>query len=237
MIKTIIFFSSFWISLFISIFFALIHIVLGVLHLDKLQEKYLLVMTKAWGKLMIFVTGNHVQVIDDQLVPEGPVLYVINHQSNFDIPVCMAYLPHYASFIAKIELAKIPMMSYWMRQMKCLFMDRKNMRQSLKIILEGIEMLKNGDSLVIFPEGTRAPMGDMLEFKPGSLKLGVKANVPIVPVTIKNTYKIFEEHNRIRKADVSITFHKAIDTSTLSRKEINNLHNTVRETIKTTLEV
>ncbi len=236
MIKTIIFFSGFWVSLFFSMFSALIHIILGVLKLDKLQEKHLVTMTKAWGKAMIFITGNHVRVIDDQLVPEGPVLYVVNHQSNFDIPVCMAYLPYYAPFIAKIELSKIPMLSYWMRQMKCLFMDRKNMRQSLKVILEGIEMLKNGNSLVIFPEGTRAKMGEMLEFKPGSLKLAVKANVPIVPVTIKNTYKVFEEHNRIRKADVSITFHEAIDTSTLDRDEINNLHNTVRDIIKTTLE-
>lgn len=236
MIKTVIFFSSFAISLFFSIFAALVHMLLGVLHLDSLQHKHLLIITKAWAKLMIFVTGNKVRVINDELVPNEPVLYVVNHQSNFDIPVCMAYLPHFAPFIAKIELAKVPMLSYWMKQMKCLFMDRKNMRQSLKVILEGIEMLKDGNSLVIFPEGTRAKNGEMLEFKPGSLKLAVKANVPIVPVTIKNTYKVFEEHNRIRKTDVSITFHEVIETSDLSREEVNNLHNTVRDIIKTTLE-
>lgn len=237
MIKTIIFFSGFWISLVFTIFSALVHMLLGVLHLNKLQEQHLTMMTKSWAKFMLFLTGNHPRVIDDHLVPEGPVLFVVNHQSNLDIPVCMAYLPYPAPFIAKIELAKIPMMSYWMKQMHCLFMDRKNMRQSLKVILEGIEMLKNGQSLVIFPEGTRAKNGEMLEFKPGSLKLAVKANVPIVPVTIKNTYKMFEENNRIKKADVSITFHEAIATTGLSREEINNLHNTVRDIIKTTLEV
>jgi len=237
MIRTIVFFSGFGLSLFFSGLAALIHMLLGALHLDKLQDKHLLLITRTWAKSMLFITGNHVRVINDELVPDVPVLYVVNHQSNFDIPVCMAHLPHYAPFIAKIELAKVPVMSYWMKQMKCLFMDRKNMRQTLKVILEGIDMLKDGNSLVVFPEGTRAPLGDMLEFKPGSLKLAVKANVPIVPVTIKNTYKLLEEYNRVRKADVSITFHEPIDTANLNREEINNLHNTVRDIIKTTLEV
>jgi len=236
MIKTVIFFSGFGISLFISMIFAFFHIILGALKLKKMQRRNLLFTTKAWADAMLFISGNRPTIVNAELVPDSPVLFVVNHQSYFDIPLCMACMPHYAPFIAKVELSKVFMMSYWMRQMGCLFMDRSNMRQSLKVILEGIEMLKKGESLIIFPEGTRSKNGEMLEFKPGSLKLAVKANVPIVPVTIKNTYKVFEENNRIRKADVSITFHEPIDTSELSREEINVLHTTVRDIIKTTLE-
>jgi len=164
------------------------------------------------------------------------VLFVVNHQSYFDIPVLMVHLPHFAAFIAKVELEKVPMLSWWMKKMGCLFMDRKNMRQSLKVILEGIDMLKDGKSLVIFPEGTRSDLGQMNAFKPGSLKLAVKAGVPIVPVTLKNTYKVYEEHKRVRKTELSVIFHEPIDVTALSREDVNNLHNHVHAIIKKALE-
>lgn len=236
MIRTIFYFTCFGLSLILSLFFSLIYSVFGLIGLEKLQRSLLLTITKAWAKLMIALTGNTIEVIGKELVPPGPVLFVMNHQSNFDIPTCMACLPHFAPFVAKIELEKVPILSWWMKKMGCLFMDRDNMRQSLNIILEGIEILKKGQSLVIFPEGTRAKDGVMMDFKPGSLKLATKANVPIVPATINNTYKVFEENNRIRKAKVTITFHDAIDTTTLSRDEINQLHVTVRDIIKSSLE-
>lgn len=235
MLKTIVFFTVFGLSLFFSMFMALIYLVLGVFS-KSLQHKFMLLETKAWAKFMIKVTGNKIQINNADLVPEGPVLFVANHQSYFDIPVLMAYLPINAPFIAKVELEKIPMMSFWMRKMGCFFMDRKDIRQSLKVILAGIERLKEGGSLVIFPEGTRAKDGVMMDFKPGSLKLAVKAGVPIVPVTLKNTYKVFEETNRVKKTDVSVTFHEPIDVTALEREEVNVLHNTVRDMIQSTLE-
>lgn len=236
MIRTVFFFFCFGLSLVLSTIVSLVYIVLGAIGLKKQQRSILLDITKRWARLMIKLTGNKVEVIGRELVPEGPVLFVMNHQSNFDIPLCMAYLPHFAPFIAKIELEKVPILSWWMKKMGCLFMDRDNMRQSLNIILEGIEILKQGQSLVIFPEGTRAKNGAMMDFKPGSLKLATKANVPIVPATINNTYKVFEENNRIRKANVTLTFHEPIDTSTLTREEINQLHVHVRDIIKSSIE-
>ena len=236
MIKTVFFFTVFGISLFFSIFFAFIYLVLGVVGLKKLQRSVMIRVTRAWARLMISVTGNKIRVENQEFVPKGPVLFVANHQSYFDIPVMMAYTPHFAPFIAKVELEKVWMLSFWMRQMGCLFMDRKNMRQSLQVILDGIEILKKGESLVIFPEGTRSQDGQVMDFKPGSLKLAVKANVPIVPVTLINTYKVFEENKRVRKADVSVIFHKAIDTTSLTRDDVNQLHLIVKEQIQSRLE-
>lgn len=236
MIRTIFFFTCFWLVLILSLPFSLIYLGIGILGFKQAQRDFLLFITKRWAQLMIFITGNKIISYGEEAVPPGPVLFVVNHQSNFDIPACLACLPHFAPFIAKVELEKIPVLSWWMKKMGCFFMDRSNMRQSLNIILEGIEVLKGGQSLVIFPEGTRARDGVMMDFKPGSLKLATKAGVPIVPVTIKNTFKVFEEHNRIRKADVSIIFHDAIDTTLLSRDDINQLHVTVRDIIKSSLE-
>lgn len=236
MIRTLVFYISLALSLTISMLFALSYFILGGLGLKKLQYKHMTSVTRGWAKFMIFATGNKINVENIDLVPEGPVLFVANHQSYYDIPVFMAEVPYPAPFIAKVELEKIPMLSFWMKKMGCLFMDRSNMRQSLKIILEGIEKLKDGTSMVIFPEGTRSKGGEIGDFKPGSLKLAVKAGVPIVPVTLVNTYKVYEEENRIKTANVSMIYHEPIDTASLTREEINNLHKTVREIIKSKME-
>lgn len=236
MIKTIFFFIYFGISLLISMIGAIPYWIFGGLGLLKAQHRLVDNLTTLWARSIIFATGNRVQVENAELVPDKPVLFVVNHQSYFDIPVLMVHLPHFAAFIAKVELEKVPMLSWWMKKMGCLFMDRKNMRQSLKVILEGIDMLKDGKSLVIFPEGTRSDLGQMNAFKPGSLKLAVKAGVPIVPVTLKNTYKVYEEHKRVRKTELSVIFHEPIDVTALSREDVNNLHNHVHAIIKKALE-
>ncbi len=236
MIKTLIFYIMLSISLIVSMFFGLFHMMLGAMKLEKMQTKLMLAVTKAWAKFMIFTMGVKVTIEGSENVPEGAVLFVSNHQSYFDIPALMVHTPHFAPFVAKVELLKAPMLSWWMKQMGCLFIDRSDMRQSLKIVLEGIEKLKGGQSLIIFPEGTRSKSNEMLEFKPGSLKLAVKAKVPIVPVTLKNSFKTFEEHGRIKGAEVLITFHEPIDVNTLPREELSVLHTTVRNIINKPLE-
>lgn len=236
MLRTGIFYFTLGVSLVVSMIPAGLHTVFGWLKLNKIRKAHVDVVTRMWAKFMILSTGNRIIVEGKDKVPSGPVLFVSNHQSYFDIPVFMANVPYPAPFVAKVELEKAPMLSYWMKQMGCLFMDRSNMRQSLKIILQGIEMLKEGTSLVIFPEGTRSKKDEVDEFKPGSLKLAVKAGVPIVPVTLINTYKVYEEDNRVKTAKVSMIYHDAIDTTELDREAISNLHKTVREIIMKPLE-
>lgn len=236
MIRTIIFFICLTISLLISMIFAGIQFLLGLVGAKKMQKVVINNATRIWSKIAIFITGNRVRKFNTDVVPEGTVLYVVNHQGYFDIPALMSTLPKSPAFVAKVELEKIPMISYWMKKMGCLFMDRGNMRQSLKIILQGIEMLKDGQSMVIFPEGTRSKSNEVGEFKAGSLKLAMKAGVPIVPVTLKNSFKVFEEHNRIRTAEVSIKFHEPIYTEHLSKEEMANLHVEVRNIIAEGME-
>ena len=236
MIKTILFFIYFGFSLLLSMIGAIPYLLMGLMGRKQAQKRVVEKLTRTWARSIIFATGNRIRIENESLVPKGPVLFVANHQSYFDIPVLMVHLPYFAAFVAKVELEKIPMLSWWMKKMGCLFMDRKDMRQSLNIILQGIDMLKEGKSLVIFPEGTRSTMGNIDAFKPGSLKLAVKAGVPIVPVALVNTYKVYEEKNRINKTEISVVFHEPIDVTTLSREDVNNLHNHVHATIKKTLE-
>ena len=138
------------------------------------------------------------------------VLYVGNHRSYFDILVGYTTVPGLLGFVAKKEMLKIPLLYQGMVQVNCLFMDRQNVKEGLKTILQGIEKIKRGVSIWIFPEGTRnrnEKETDLLPFKEGSLKIAEKTGCPVIPVAITGTADVFEKHLPfIRPAHVTIEF-------------------------------
>ena len=108
-------------------------------------------------------------------------------------------------------------------------MDRENPREALKAINQGAENLRSGYSMVIFPEGTRSKSHNIGEFKKGSLKMAIKAKVPIVPITIDGSYKIFEEHNGwLRKGEIKLTVGKPLYLDKLTSEEQKKLSEIVK---------
>ena len=169
----------------------------------------------------------------ENLPQKGPVVYVSNHQSYVDILMFVNVVKHQIGFIAKEELMKIPMFAGWILRIESLFIKRGDARASLSTINEGAQMLKDGYSLVIFPEGTRSRCDKMAPFKHGSLKLATKARSTIVPVTIQNSYKVYEETGRIKKGmTVDFTVHQPIDTAGMDRKELNDLPDRIEDIIR-----
>ncbi|MGL4741981.1 MAG: lysophospholipid acyltransferase family protein [Sarcina sp.] len=206
---------------------------------NQTLEKYQYIhdISSNWAMSFIKLSGANVTVHGAENVPkDGPVLFVSNHQSNFDIPLLMCFIDKPKGFIAKKELENIPMISEWMRFMQCIFMDRSNLRKSASAIIDGIKILKSGQSLVIFPEGTRSKGGPMVEFKAGSFKLATKPKLPIIPVTIDGSYKIMEaNNNRIKPANIDLYIHKPIYTDSLSKEDEANLHKIVHDIIQSKL--
>ncbi|WZL73132.1 lysophospholipid acyltransferase family protein [Clostridiaceae bacterium 35-E11] len=201
----------------------------------KIQELQALLHSIAlhWGRRIIKNTGTKVSIYGSDHIPEGPVLFVSNHQGNLDIPLLLGFIDKPKSFIAKIELSKIPVFGKWMERINCIFIDRSDPRQSLRAINQGVEILKNGHSMVIFPEGTRSKGPKMADFKKGSLRLATKAKVPIVPISIQGSYKIMEANGGfIKPAEVSITISEPIYTDQLTKEEENGLSDSVYEIIK-----
>ena len=167
----------------------------------------------------------------DNIPKDEPVVFVSNHQGNFDIAVFLASMPIPHGYVAKIEILKVPLIRDWMKNMRCVFIDRKSIRQTAGALLEGIKTLKEGHSLVLFPEGTRSKSGQMGEFKPASFKLATKAGVPIVPVSINGTYKILEANKGlIKPTDVYVKVHSAISTKDL--EDVSVLPGMVREIVE-----
>lgn len=174
----------------------------------------------AWGRYVVDRFGIDLRVTGLEHIPEGPVVFVSNHQSFMDIPIYTAAIPHKEfSFVAKKDLLKIPLYGTWMQDIRCVMLDREDSRSALNSINEGIELLKQGFSLVVFPEGTRGSDGVMKEFRKGSLRLAVKPGVPVVPITFNGSYHSLEEQGRVRPAVVDFHIHPAIETKNMDRKE------------------
>lgn len=195
--------------------------------------------TSAWANSLLKVAGVHVNVHGLENLPKDQnVLFIGNHQGNFDIPIYISKIPVPKGFISKIEVKKIPGISTWMEYMHCVFMDRSNLRKAGEAIIQGVKILKNGHSLVIFPEGTRSKGDKMGEFKAGSFKLATKSKVPIVPVTMSGSYKIMESNKRkwiIKPANVDLYIHPAIETTNLTKEEQDILPKKVYEIVKSKL--
>lgn len=157
----------------------------------------------------------------DNLPKDEPCLYIANHSSFFDVILTFPVLPGRVGFVSKKEFFKIYPLSIWMLFIKCLFLDRNDIKQGLKTILTAIEYVKSGISIFIFPEGTRSKNGKMLPFKEGSFKIATKSGCPIVPIAITNTANIFENHfPKISAEKVIIEFGAPIYPKELSKEEL-----------------
>lgn len=197
-------------------------------------------IVQAVFRLMIFIAGVKITVIGEENVPaDQAVLYIGNHRSYFDILLTYSRCPNLTGFVAKKEMKKAPLLNFWMMYLHCLFLDRENLKEGLKTILKGIEKIKNGISIFIFPEGTRSrgeSCLDMLLFHEGSFKLATKTNCPVIPVAMNNTAEIMEAHfPKIRPCHVIIEYGKPIIPSELSKEDVRHIGEYTRNIILDTL--
>ena len=150
MLRTIVWFLYFWLYLIVALP-RLFH----ARRLDRQgriaeRDAYVERVTKRWACAMTRAAGGEVEVTGNELVPaEEPVVFIANHQGNYDIPIMIGHVGGRKALISKIEVLKIPFLRSWMKLMQCEFMDRKNMRQSAKVIQQAVESLRGGTSMVI----------------------------------------------------------------------------------------
>lgn len=210
--------------------------IIGKFNMDIKNRSSLAIVNRAF-RTCLFLAGTKVTVIGEENIPlDRPVLYVGNHRSYFDIPLTYVRVPRPTGYIAKKEVEKIPLLRNWMRNLHCLFLDRKNIKEGLKIILSSIEKIKSGISICIFPEGTRNKVNDtFLPFHDGSFKIAEKSGCPIIPMTINNSAAIFEDHlPKMKKTHVIIEYGKPIYMNELEPEQKRHIGNHVRKIIEET---
>lgn len=188
-------------------------------------------------RVVLFLAGTKLTIIGEERIPKDQaVLYIPNHQSYFDIIITYSRCPGLTGYISKDFLEKVPLLSVWMKRLYCLFLDRSNLKAGLKTILTGIDYVKNGISICIFPEGTRNKVPDtFLPFHEGSFKIAEKSGCPIVPMCLNNSAGIFEDHlPKIRKAHVVLEYCKPIYIKDIPKAERKFVGAHVQELIKQT---
>lgn len=224
--------------LFVICIFSLIGypicLLIGVFNKDK-KDRFVLGYVKFVMRLMLFLAGAKVSYIGlENLSKDGEsVVYIGNHRSFFDVIATYPVVPSLTGFIAKKEMKSWPFVSWWMKDAYCLFLDRKNNREGAKTILEGIKNVKNGVSMVIFPEGTRSKDANVVgTFHSGSFKLATKAGAKIIPVVYNNSGSIWEDHLPwIKSAKMTVEFLEPIETKDMTNEEISALPSRIHELV------
>ena len=225
MIRTIITLIFVFLFLVLSIPLMLIEWIIGKFNPDLKSRSSLAIVNWAF-RCVIFIAGTKVIVLGEENVPKDTaVLYVGNHRSYFDIILTYVRVPRPTGYVAKIEMLKIPLLNIWMKYLHCLFLDRNDLKQGLKTILAGVEKVKNGISIAIFPEGTRNKVPDtFLPFHDGSFKIAEKGDVPVIPITLVGTGAIFEDHiPKLKKATVVISYGEPIHIKELDKEVRKNI--------------
>ncbi len=235
MLRLILVFLFLFVFLLVSIPIQLVLWIVGKFNLSAKKHASLAIVS--WGfRMVAFLSGVKLTVIGEENVPKDQsVLYIGNHRSYFDIVLSYARVPRLTGYIAKKEILKVPVLSQWMRNLDCLFLDREDIRQGLQVILTAIDNVKNGISMCIYPEGTRNNKDEMLEFHKGSFKIAQKTGCAIVPMTINNSSAIFEDHLPfIKKTHVVLEYGKPIYPNELSAEDKKNIdeycHKIIQET-------
>lgn len=210
-----------------------IMLIIGVFDKYK-KDMYALGCVKVIFRIILFITGTKIILKGkENIIVDRPALYTLNHYGMFDVLITYIQMKRPTGFVSKMEVKKVPLLNLWMKFVHCIFLDREDVRSSMKMLIDSVENMKNGYSMCICPEGTRNKTEDnTLPFKAGSFKIATKVNAPIVPVAIYNTNAVFEDHVPFVKANkVYLEFLPAIETSNLDNESKKNLHETVRQLI------
>jgi 1-acyl-sn-glycerol-3-phosphate acyltransferase len=206
--------------------------------LDKSGRAYAL-HARWWARIALAMAGVRVTVRGTEHIPAGPVIFMSNHQSSFDILALEANMPRRIFWIAKKELFDIPVFGPSMRRGGYIPLDRSDGRKALKSMDNAARIIREGKSVVMFPEGTRTKDGNLLPFKRGGFLLALRAGVPVMPVTINGSGRI-NPAGRIRlyRGAITITLHPplAMPEDIPKAQAETQMMEQVRSTISSALE-
>lgn len=191
---------------------------------------------RKWAAGIMKRTQSNIAITGLEKLPEEPVLFVSNHEGNFDIPVLLSKIPKPFGFISKKEVKKLPIIPLYMEQMNCVFLDRTDRRSALKSITDTVDKLKEGHSILIFPEGTRSKGEELGEFKSGFMRIARDSGVPILPIAILGTSDIMEKNNnKVLPADVAVQLLDPIPADVIEQLGTKEAINLVRSKIEETI--
>ena len=193
---------------------------------------------RSWGRLAVWASGSKIQIEGLENVPrDRPVIIASNHQSWFDVFALAAIIPQRYRFIAKSELRKIPLFGMAWEACGHISIDRKDRSKAIRALDEAAEAMRSDNSaVVIFPEGTRSPTGELLPFKKGAFMMALRTGIAIVPAAVLGTRAIQKKGDwRVRAGKIIVRFGPPIDSSLYDEDHREELMLMVRDRIETML--
>lgn len=186
-----------------------------------------------WGRLIcalffVKVKFSGLETVD----PKRSYIVAANHQSMFDIFIIYGWLPHFFKWIMKAELRKIPLVGKACESAGHIFINRSNPVAARHSIERAERQLKNGVSVVIFPEGTRTFTGLMGSFKKGAFRIATDLRLPVLPVSINGAFDVMPRTSFVVKPEtIRVTFHQPIDVTGFLPDKVPDLIDLTRSTI------
>ncbi|HAP42755.1 MAG: hypothetical protein A2087_04790 [Spirochaetes bacterium GWD1_61_31] len=236
MIRTILFFVYFWLSVLFVTPLGFVLLVLDWLQLQFLTRPLISLVARWWAKSIILASGTKTVVRGLENIPQDKALvFVSNHQGDMDFVMMLAYLPRTVGFIIKSQALFLPFINIWIAALGSVFLNRDSLAKGKRSIDIGARKIKNGRALCIYPEGTRSRGSQLGSFRKGSFKLATLSGASIVPVTVNGSWLTWEAHKRIESATIEFTVHPPIPTAGLEADARRALPERVREAILSAL--
>ncbi len=188
---------------------------------------------RLWGKVALLANRVNVSVEGlGHLREEGPYIFMSNHQGSYDIFALLGHLPFQFKWLAKKELFSIPFFGWAMAAAGYISIDREGTRKTVEAMNDAARKIREGMSVVIFPEGSRSPDGSIQPFKKGGFTLAIKSKVPIVPIAINGSRDIMPK-DRLTASSGEIRMRMAppIETQNCSMKDREFLREKVNQVI------
>jgi 1-acyl-sn-glycerol-3-phosphate acyltransferase len=188
---------------------------------------------RLWGRVALLSNQVSVKVEGiDHLKGEGPYIFMSNHQGYYDVFALLGHLPFQFKWLVKKELFSVPFLGWTMAAAGYINIDREGTRKTVEALNEAAKKIREGMSIVIFPEGSRSPNGSIQPFKKGGFTLAIKSKVPIVPIAITGSRKIMpKDRLTVTSGEIRIRIGYPIETKDYSLKDRKPLIEKVKENI------
>src|SRR4030095_3096418 len=221
-------------TLFVAICLSLYVIVVGIpllIYTVLVKNPNALYWAGARGT-MFFVraVGVRVKVLGTERIPPGTCLFVANHTSSADAPAVVNAIPRRIAILLKKSLFKYPIVGQAFHLAHFIPVERSRHESAIASLDKAIAAMKDGQSFLIYPEGTRSPDGRLQQFKRGAVVMAIKAGVPIVPIACSGAHRVMEKRSLvIRPGEILVEFLETVDASKFAREEREKLNETVHD--------
>jgi 1-acyl-sn-glycerol-3-phosphate acyltransferase len=190
---------------------------------------------RVWAPGILRIGGNLKLRVEgrERLDPSRACFFAANHQSWVDIPALFVALPVPVLFLAKRELARVPFLGRFISAMGMVFVDRADRREAVRTVSQAVERLREGRSILSFPEGTRSPDGRVQRFKTATFAAAVEAGVPVVPVALEGAARVLPRSGfRPRPGLIRVAIGEPIPTAGLAREDRAELARRAQEAVE-----